>query len=132
MHKSLTTVALLLAISGCTSQNNIANAPTDSHRNKQLASKLVSIHKHEIAEGKEITLLRYINDKDQLCFQWVKSAKKTDSGIETSIAVHCGKYEIRHDNNSVLGSVGEYVPIDIQALTEYRNKDGLLVQSIAI
>ena len=129
MKKSLPMVTMLLAVSGCTSQNNIAkHNAAELSQHEHLASKLVSIEYHEVEKGTKLALFSYINDKGQFCFQWVESAKKTNFEIETTIAAHCGEYETRNIDSTRM----EYIPVGVKAVNEYQNSDGLLVQSLEI
>lgn len=126
MNKLLTPL-LLVVISGCTSHTK--NAQHDLIENvsyEQLASKVISIRHLKVEEDTEVALLTYLNAKNELCTQWVQDARKIHDDLETTIAVHCGAYEIR----STGAEQETYISTDIKAIEEITTLNGLVIQRL--
>lgn len=140
MKKLLLTVTTLLAISGCATQTETAEQmDANPAHYLQNGSQLLSIDHFEVEQGTVVALMNYLDNQDRLCFQWVSSAKKTldkstsESSVTTTISVHCGAYEISNTSNSLLGTPeNKYVPTDLRAVNEFKNSDGLTVQSLEL
>ncbi|QKS98444.1 hypothetical protein [Vibrio alginolyticus] len=141
MNKLLLIAATLSVMSGCAIQNQtVEHMEGKPEYFLQDGSLLVKIDHFEVEKGTVVALMNYVDNKDRLCFQWVSSAKKIQDestntlSVATTISMHCGNYEVREEKILPFSNLPQkrYVPVDLKAVNEYRNADGLLVQAIVI
>ncbi|GIB16304.1 hypothetical protein FXE80_00535 [Vibrio cholerae] len=141
MNKAVKVQFALLLLAGCvTTESTMDSYKLNESIHLYRGNLILETKKFEVDSetNTEVILFKYIDDKDQLCIQWVSDAKKTtnpvnnQSDINATVSVHCGEYKKIVESNAFFGGAPNerHYPSDLHAIYEFMNSEGLRVQGL--